>query len=162
MAVKLKLQSPNWQMQRNALLVCFEMVIVWLIGLSKPCGGKLSSCKCRTLYWLFGTFLLFAGGTFSPSSSEPSSSNSSFLLLLWPDRTLVSADALGHFLRSNPNWKKKTHADNWNAAQTDSQNAYNISSAPLLAQVVSKGEAQSGKAPWRRLWFMVIDLYRAS
>ena len=60
-AVKLKFQSPNWQIQRNALLALpvwctcvFEVVIVWLIGPSKPYirRSKLSSCKCRTLYWL--------------------------------------------------------------------------------------------------------------
>ena len=41
-------------------------------------SGRLSSCKCRTLYWLFGIFLLFAAGAFSLSSFEPSSSNLSF------------------------------------------------------------------------------------
>ena len=62
-----------------------------------------------SFYWLFGTFHVFAAGALSPSSFEPSSSNSSFSSSLTgcSQRTLVSqsANALGHFFRSNPNWK---------------------------------------------------------
>ena len=136
---------------------------------------RLSPWKCKTLHWLFGTFLLFAAcALFSillrevEGSIEPSSSISYFsrllLLLLLPGRsrrTLVSADALGRFLRSNPNWKRfmwmtevprkltvKTHHD--------------ISSAPChWAQMVSKGEAR-GRHLDREGWFTVIDLYHAS
>ena len=151
----------------------FEVVIVWLIGLSnKSHSGKLSSCKCRTkstsnvllvehytkwlmrkgtlwhfranmiflnirvaldfkstplktvsknldfttelwlfpqyqvgrsFYWLFGTFHAIAASAFYPSSFEPSSFSSSSLTGR-SRRTLFSADAQGHFLRSNPNW----------------------------------------------------------
>ena len=63
-----------------------------------------------SFYWLFGTFHVFAiaAGALSLSSFEPSSSNSSFSPSLTERsrRTLVSANALGHFLCSNPNWKR--------------------------------------------------------
>ena len=59
-------------------------------------------------------------------------------------RTLVSANALGHFLCSTPNWKK-THVDDWCAAQTDSHNACDISYAPLSSDGLAR--RISGKAP---------------
>ena len=64
-----------------------------------------------SFYWLFGTFHVFAAGALSPSSFEPSSSNSSFSSSLTgrSQRTLVSANALGHFLRKPE--LKKTHVD---------------------------------------------------
>ena len=62
----------------------------WLAFLSHI--GKSCSWKCRKFYWLFGTFLLFAADAFSPSSFEPSSSNSSFLFFF--DRTLAANTCL--------------------------------------------------------------------
>ena len=158
LAVKLKFQSPNWQMQRNALLVwgVFEVVIVWLIGLSNHTYGAASYLRVGVEhYWLFGTFLFFAAGAFSPSSFELSSSNSSFSSSSFSGRsrrTLVSADALGHLLLSNPTRiKKKSHVDDWNAW---------YSSAPLSSDGLQR--RSSGKAPRFRKWLMLIDLYRTS
>ena len=48
----------------------------------RPTGLRGTMPPTRLLYWLFGTFLLFTASNFSPSSFEPSSSNSSFLFLL--------------------------------------------------------------------------------
>ena len=127
----------------------------WLPYLSH--SGKISSCKCklRTLYWLFETFLLFVAGALSPSSFEPSSNSSLFFSSLTGHsrRTLVSADALGHFLRSNSNWKDQCGwpiIDDECAAQIDSHNAYDISSAPLNSDGL--GRRISGKAPRPRGW----------
>ena len=93
-AVKQKFQPPNWQMQKNALLVCFwsgYCFIGWLVF------AIAASYSCLTVERF--TLLLFNAGAFSPSSFEPS-----FSLTGHSRRTLV--DALGHFLPSNPNWKR--------------------------------------------------------
>ena len=107
-------------------------------------SGKLPSCKCRALYWLLENFPLrvFAIGSLSPSSFEPSSLSTclSSSLTGHSRRTLVFANALGHFLRSNPNWKRLR----WMTAQTDSQNVYDISSAPLNSDGLER--RSSGKA----------------
>ena len=99
-----------------------------------------------SFYWFFGTFYVFAAGALSPSSLEPSSSNSSFLSSLTgrSRRTLVPGNALGHFLRSNPNWKRLMCHDVWCATHTDSHNACDISSAPLSSDGLER--RISGKA----------------
>ena len=104
-----------------------------------------------SFYWLFGTFYVFAAGALSPSSFEPSS-NSSFSSSLTgrSRRTLVPANALGHFLRSNPKWKRLMCHDDWCATQTDSHNACDISSAPLSSDGLER--RTSGKAPRPRGW----------
>ena len=52
----------------------------------------------------------------------------------------------------NPNWKTETHVDDWCAAQTDSHNACDISSAPLSSDAWSRKENLAGKAPRPRGW----------
>ena len=95
-------------------------------------------------YWLFGTFHVFAASALYPSSFEPSSFSSS--LTGRSRRTLVSAYAQGHFLLSNPNWKRLVLMTNdWCATQSDSHNACNISSAPLRSDGLER--RISGKAP---------------
>ena len=92
-----------------------------------------------SFYWLFGTFHVFAASALYPSSFEPSSFSSS--LTGRSRRTPVSAYAQGHFLRSNPNWKRlMLMTDDWCAAPSDSHNACNICSAPTKLR--SKGESQ--------------------
>ena len=138
MAVKLKFQSPNWQMQRNALLLCFEVVIVvWLAFLrlkaiaasyrrvsvelalwSFPplCCWRLLSVLLRTFFFKFFCFLFsFFGRTLASNASLCRCTGA--LSPLKPEL-------------------KKTHADDWSAAQlqTDSQNAHDISSAPLSSE----------------------------
>ena len=105
-----------------------------------------------SFYWLFGTFYVFAAGALSPSSFEPSSSNSSFSSSLTgrSRRTLVPANALGHFLRSNPKWKRLMCHDDWCATQTDSHYACDISSDPLSSDGLERWT--SGKAPRPRGW----------
>ena len=127
----------------------------WLACLSH--SGKLSSCKCWTLCRLFETFLLFAAGAFSPSSFEPSrpSSNSSFSSSSLTGRsrqtngcsrrTLVSADRCTGALFPFKLELKKTHVDDWSAAPTDRQNAYD-----------GLERRSSGKAPRPRGWFTLI------
>ena len=97
-----------------------------------------------SFYWLFGTFYVFAASALYPSSFEPSSFSSS--LTGRSQRTRVSAGAQGHFLRPNPNWKRlMLMKDEWCAAQSDSHNACNISSAPLSSDGLER--RISGKAP---------------
>ena len=82
-----------------------------------------------------------------------SSSNSSFSSSVTgrSRRTLLPANPLGHFLRSNPNWKRLMCHDDWScAAQTDSHNECDISSAPLSSDGLER--RISGKAPWPRGW----------
>ena len=131
----------------------------WLAYLSH--SGKLSSCRCRTLYWLFGTFLLFVAGAVSPSSFEPSFSSSSSLTgrsrrtLLWSPPMLGALSPLNHEL-------KKTHVDDWRAAQTDmySQNAYDIFSAPLSSDGLER--KSSGKALRPRGWIYMYSQTRST
>ena len=109
-----------------------------------------------TILWrrcLFGTSLLFAAGVFSPSSFEPSPLGS-FSLTGQLQRTLVSAAGCTGALSPLKPELKKTHLDDLSASasQTDSQNAYDISSGPLISR----------KALKSRGWFTLIDLYHAS
>ena len=101
-----------------------------------------------SFYWLFGTFHVIAACALYPSSFEPSSFSSSSLTGC-SRRTLVSADAQGHFLRSNQNWKR-LRTDDWCAAQSDSHNACDISSAPLSSDGLER--RISGKAPRPQGW----------
>ena len=73
-----------------------------------------------------------------------------FFFFFFFDRTLVPANALGHFLRSNPKWKRLMCHDDWCATQTDSHNACDISSAPLSSDGLER--RTSGKAPRPRGW----------
>ena len=106
-----------------------------------------------SFYWLFGTFHVIAASALYQSSFEPSSFSSSSSLTGCSRQTLVSADAQGHFLRlrSNPNWKRLMWmTDDWCAAQSDSHNACDISSAPLSSDGLER--RISGKAPRPRAW----------
>ena len=123
----------------------------WLAYLSH--SGKIYSCKCklRTLYWLFGTFLLFSAGALSPSSFEPSSLKSSFFFFF--DRTLAANASLCRCTGALSPLKielKKTHVDDQCAVQTDSNKTCNISSAPLNSDGLER--RISGKAPRPRGW----------
>ena len=87
--------------------VCvFEGVIVCFLAYLSH-SGNLSSCKGRTLYWLFETFLLFAAGAFSPSSFF----FEFFCFFFFFDRMLVSVDALGHLLAAQTRTEKDSCGD---------------------------------------------------
>ena len=108
-----------------------------------------------SFYWLFGTYHVFAASALYPSSFEPSSFSSS--LTGRSRRTQVSADAQGHFLRSK-NWKRlMLMTDDWCAAQSNSHNACNISSAPLRSDGLER--RISGKAP--RPWGCIYSQTRS-
>ena len=114
----------------------FEVVIVWSAYLSQR--GNLSSCKWRTIYRLFGTFLLFATGAFSPSSFEPSSSNSSVSVLLWPNASVCRCT--GALARLKPKMK-------WTRVETNvphklTVTARTIFPPPHQPQIVSERESQ--------------------
>ena len=114
--------------------VCvFEVVIVWSAYLSH--SGNLSSCKWRTIYWLFGTFLLFAAGAFSPSSLEPSSSNSSVSSFSLTER------CTGALARLKPELKR-THVETTNVPRKLTVTSRTIFPPPHKAQIVSEGESQ--------------------
>ena len=75
------------------------------------------------------------------------------LLLLWPDardeRYCSLCRCTGALSPLKPELIK-THVDDWCAAQTDSQNAYDISSAPPRSDGLER--RSSGKAPRPRWW----------
>ena len=113
--------------------VCvFEVVIVWSAYLSDRCN--LSSCKWRTIYWLFGTFLLFAAGAFSLSSFEPSSSNSSVSSFSLTER------CTGALARLKPELKRTYVETNVPRKLTVTSRTYTIFPPPHKAQIVSEGD----------------------
>ena len=122
-AVKLKFQSPNWQMQRNALLLCFWSGFCLIDCFIKAIAASYPRISVEH-YWLLGTFLLFPAGAFSLSSFEPLPLRILFFFLFF-DRTLAANACLcrctGALSKLKPELKK-THVDDWSATQTDSQN----------------------------------------
>ena len=133
----------------------FEVVIVWLIGLSKP---QLCSCRCRTLpvHWLFGSFLLFVAGALSPSSFKPkhrckeklyqnkTPSNLRFLLLVWPDARDEGYCCLCRCTRALSPLKPELKRLTW---MTYAPRKLTVKTRKIIPpahqdQMVSKGEAQ--------------------
>ena len=146
------------------------LLFVWLACLSH--GGKLSSCKCRALYLLFGTFLLFAADAFSPSSFEPYSSNfiRDLLFFFFFDQTLAANASLCRSMHwgtfsAQTTVRTENESCGWLKCRAILQSKrvnlwYFL--RPTKLRWSRKEKLREGTKTRARGWFTQIDLYRAS
>ena len=144
-AVKLKFQSPNWQMQRNALLVCFwsgYCLIDWFIKAIAASYPRVSVEH----YWLLGTFLLFPAGPCPLSVFLRTFFFEFFLFLplLWPDARDERLCLPIHCGTIEAQTRTEKDSCAWlKCAQTDNQNAYDSSSAQLSSDGLERRSSET-------------------